>query len=392
MHAGTEKSNQFDVGVSGAEWADWKWQQTHAVRDTDGLRRVYPGLDADTCARIDANSRRVRFQLTPYMLSLIRESPNGKPLPSDPTWNLYVPSYDPLPNEGPISKLLGDNWELSEDMVTPILQHKYDNRVNFRIQNRCLAYCAYCFEAKRVLDKESHLEGFSDDWFRRSIEYIRSHENVEEVVISGGEPLTLSNEKLDSICHEIRSIPQIRALRIQTRAFTQNPFRVDEGFIRLLKEYDVSALGVHVTHPVELTSEFRAALDRITNAGCRTLFLGQIPLLKDINDSAQVLEELFMALYALRVKPYYLLHAMPETLGAERYRTSVRRGVELMLRFKRKISNPALPEYVIVHAKGKHTVPLEPQGTPEFQYLPSGRICFRNWKGEWCEYLDVRET
>lgn len=392
MHGDSRKFLQSALSASDAQWVDWHWQQSHAVRDTESLARLFPSLGSTIRARIDANCRRVRFQLTPYMLSLVRQEPAGVPDLEGPVGKLYVPAYDPPDEHQPLASLLADNWDLPEDMVNPILQHKYENRVNFRIQNRCLAYCAYCFEAKRVLDRDSKVGGFREDLFQESLEYIRNSEKVHEVVLSGGEPLTLSNDRLDAILRAIRSIPQIRALRIQTRAFTQNPFRVDEGFIRLLKEYDVSALGVHVTHPVELTSEFRAALDRITNAGCRTLFLGQIPLLKDINDSAQVLEELFMALYALRVKPYYLLHAMPETLGAERYRTSVRRGVELMLRFKRRISNPALPEYVIVHAKGKHTVPLEPQGTPEFQYLPSGRICFRNWKGEWCEYLDVRET
>jgi lysine 2,3-aminomutase len=95
-----------------------------------------------------------------------------------------------------------------------------------------------------------------------------------------------------------------------------------------------------------------------------------------------------MSLYALKVKPYYFFHAMPETLGAEQFRTTVRHGAELVSRLKRRISNAAMPEYVILHSTGKHMVPLEPQGTENFQYLSGGRIRFKNWKGEWCEYLD----
>lgn len=383
---------QCALAAPDEQWVDWHWQQTHAVRDTESLARVFPGLDSTIRARIDANSRRVRFQLTPYMLSLIRQESAGTPDLRDPVWKLYVPTYDPPDEHEPVASLLADNWELPEDMINPILQHKYDNRVNFRIQNRCLAYCAYCFEAKRVLDRDSKVRGFRDDLFLASLDYIRRNEGVREVVISGGEPLTLSNERLDAVLSAIRSIPQVLSVRIQTRAFTQNPFRVDEQFVQLLLKHDVTAIGVHVTHPAELSTEFQRALERLSRAGSRTLLLAQIPLLKNVNDSEQLLEQLFMELYAMKVKPYYLLHAMPETLGEDRFRTSVLRGVDIMTRLKRRISNPALPEYVIVHAKGKHTVPLEPQGTPEFQYLPDGRVRFRNWRGEWCEYRDVRQT
>jgi lysine 2,3-aminomutase len=373
---------------SDTNWTDWRWQQSGAARSLDDLLRWFPNLDRESCFQITLNSRWVRFQLTPYLLSLVAEILPGRPNPSDPIWKQYVPTYEVPPVGGSLAEHLRDNWELPEDMINPILQHKYDNRVNFRIQNRCLAYCAYCFEAKRVLDKESTVKSFRNELFQESLEYIRRRSDVHEVVISGGEALTLSNDRMDRVLGAIRSISHVRAIRIQTRAFSHNPFRVDDDFVRLLLKHNVTAMGVHVSHPVEITEQFRQAIDRLAAYGCRVMMLGQIPLLKGINDEAEILEELFMSLYALGIKPYYLLHSMPETLGGERFRTSVRRGVELVAKLKRRISNPAMPEYVIVHSKGKHTVPLEFDGTGEFQYLPKGLIRFKNWRGEWCEYLD----
>jgi lysine 2,3-aminomutase len=369
-------------------WSDWKWQQTHAVRDTSGLKLFFPNINPSVWNTVNENGKYVRFQLTPYLLSLIQVSGSGTPIPNDPIWSIYVPTYDPI-GSGPLSTILGDNWELPEDMINPILQHKYNNRVNFRIQNRCLAYCTYCFEAKRVLDKDSTVGSFRQDWFNEALDYIRSHGEVDEVVISGGEPLTLSNERLDDILGQIRSIRPELLLRIQTRALAQNPFRMDFGLVEIIMRHNISALGIHLTHPIELTPEFVEAVERLSAHGNRPLLLAQIPLLKGINDDVSILKDFFLRLYALKIKPYYLIHGMPETAGTDRFRTCVRRGVELMLDLKRKISNPALPEYIIVHAKGKHTVPLELNGTPEFQYLPNRRVRFLNWKREWCEYMDI---
>ena len=384
------RSNIFNN--TGAIWFDWRWQQANAIRDIEGIKKVFPHLQQDVLTTIEKNIGLIRFQLTPYLLSLVRLDKNNSPISDDPIWNIYVPASSRIAEYDPISTFLNENWELPEDMINPILQHKYENRVNFRIQNHCLSYCLYCFEAKRVLDRKSEVGSFSEEYFTQAIDYIQQHHEVEEVIISGGEPLTLSNEKLETILQKIRQIVHVSAVRIQTRAFAQNPFRIDDYFINLLKKYDVSAMGIHITHPIELTNEFRAAVDKFGHLGCRTLLLAQIPLLKGINDNETTLTELIMSLYNLKIKPYYLLHALPETLFMDTFRTSVRDGVELMRRIKRRISNPAVPEYIIVHAKGKQTVPFEIDGTTDFQYLQSGLIKFKNWKGELCEYKDIPNT
>jgi len=371
------------------EWTNWRWQQTNAVRNMQGLRRWFPELDDESSSRIEENMKFVRFQATPYLLSLVKRDGRNAPLKDDPIWRTYFPTYSPPKSTQTLGNVLADNWELPEDMINPILQHKYESRVGLRMQNRCLAYCGYCFEAKRVLDPHSKVGQFRDSLFLDALNYISKRPFIHEVVLSGGEPLTMSNDKLGKILHSIRALPQVKAVRIQTRAFTQNPFRLDEGLINLLIKYKVVAIGMHIAHPSEITKDFDDVLRRFSMSGYRGLILGQIPLLKGINDSVDILEDLLMKLYSRSVKPYYFLHPMPETPGAESFRTSVRVGVNLMRNLRRRISNPALPEYVIVHKNGKHTVPMELDGTSEFQYVSDRLIRFRNWKGEWCEYIDA---
>jgi lysine 2,3-aminomutase len=311
------------------------------------------------------------------------------PTPDDPIWMQYVPHL--LTNESDPIDLLDENWEEPKDMVTPILQHKYPNRANFRIQNSCLAYCMYCFEAKRVLASEQIKEGYSQSLFKDSVEYVRRHPEIEEIVLSGGEPLVLNNEKLGHVLSQIRSIRSVRAVRIQTRALSHNPFRIDDGLLDLLGEYDVTAMGIHVSHPVEITQEFCEAIARLQSLPHPPLLLPQIPLLKGINDSLEILRSLLLQLYVLKTKPYYLLHSMPFTASPESLRTSVQKGVQLMRQLRRHFSGPAVPEYVIVHHAGKHTVPIELAGSDEFRYL-GDMVEFINWRGDWCRYENPKDS
>ncbi len=378
----------FSCDFRSDQWRDWRWQERLALKTVSDLERAFPGLSIADKEKLSSANVGLRFKITPHMLSLIRVGESLAPIPSDPIWSQFAPISG---ESGHSVQSFEENWELPDEMINPIVQHKYQNRINLRIQNRCLGYCMYCFEAKRVLDTASRKDGFSHSYFEEALEYVRRHSEVEEVVISGGEPLILSNEVLDGILNRLRQIKQVKAIRIQTRALTHNPYRLDAELIDLLRCHDVTAMAFHVTHPVELNHAVEDVLKVFGERGCRTLLLSHTPLLKGINDSIETLTNLFMRLFTLKIKPYYLLHAMPHTLGAERFRTTVRRGVELLREIKRHYTNPAVPEYVIVHARGKHTIPMELDGTSEFQY-EKGVIHFRNWKGEWCEYLDAPEV
>ena len=377
----------FAESPSAAQWHDWRWQERAALTTVANLEHAFPGLSETERKQLRAASIGLRFKITPHMLSLMSVDDKLAPATNDPIWSQFVPTFA---ESGRAIQSFEENWELPDEMVNSITQHKYRNRLNLRIQNRCLGYCMYCFEAKRVLDTQSDKDGFTTDYFEEALNYLLAHPEIEEVVISGGEPLILSNDTLANLLGRLRRVPQIKAIRIQTRALTHNPYRLDTELVDILKRFDVTAMAFHVTHPVELNDEVKRILDSFGERGCRTMLLSHTPLLKGINDSVETLTTLFMRLFTLKIKPYYLLHAMPYTLGSQRFRTRVRRGVELLREIKRHFSNPAVPEYVIVHAKGKHTVPMELEGTSEFQYR-HGVVRFRNWKGEWCEYLDASE-
>jgi lysine 2,3-aminomutase len=365
-------------------WDDWKWQEKFAIMSVHQLIEFFSNLDESLKNTIILNERVFKMKLTPYLISLIKTDQQGNPLPNDPIWSQFVPSF-----ENAISTInsLNENWEMENEMITPILQHKYYNRINIRIQNSCHSYCTYCFEAKRVLDRKTQKRPFNINDLNVINQYLLKNKHIEEIVISGGEPLMLSNNLLEKVLQNFRNINQIKTIRIQTRVLSHNPFRLDDELIKLFIKYDVTALTFHITHPNEISNESERTIKRFVQLGCDTILLAHIPLLKSINDDSLILKELFMKLFFLKVKPYYLLHSMPDTLGANKFRTSVKKGVEIMRTLKRYYSNPAIPEYIIVHTSGKHTVPNELDGTSEFQYN-DGFIKFKNWKGEWCIYDD----
>lgn len=386
------------------EWYDWRWQQKNALRKASDIGKYFPNFPAGEIVAIGEYEQTRRWGITPYTLSLMAKNCAGNPTFVDPLVKQFFPvigfSLDDAidsyhDNHGEI------NWEIPSEMPTRILHHKYPHKAILRTINTCLGYCSSCFEVARVEDKTKVCQRTGYDW-QKSMEYIESHPEIKEVILSGGDPLLLSNESLENKLRNVSSINNVRAIRIHTRALTFNPFRIDEMFSRMVAQYPkVGAFGFHFAHPNEITEQVKYAVGRLDEESTRherwvsTIKYAMIPLLKGINDDKDTLEELFMGLYEKGIKPYYLIHCFPGIQGAGQFRTSVKKGVELMNSLKRRISNVAMPEYIIPHVSGKHTVPLEPDGTPEFQYTNTidGNfiVRFRNWKGNWETYLDGRD-
>ncbi|WP_242193578.1 MULTISPECIES: hypothetical protein [unclassified Pseudomonas] len=190
----------------------------------------------------------------------------------------------------------------------------------------------------------------------------------------------------------MRSIRDDLLIRIHSRALSFNPFRVTDELVAMLKKYNVNAFGVHVCHPLELTADFAAAVKRIQSAV--PIVFSNMPLLRGVNDDEATLHKLFIDLYRLGVKPYYLYHFMPFSPGASEYKASISQAIAIMDRLKRRVSNIALPEYVLPHAQGKFTVPLldfeKPEDLPHFEVHDGQRhYRFRNWEGHWCSWQDA---
>jgi lysine 2,3-aminomutase len=373
------------------EWTDWKWQQRNTVRSARHLKEHFPKCDQDLLDRVDQHTKTFRFQATPYFLHLIDTDPaTGNPVRDDPLWRQVVPpeitsSHDAFDYDGET-----ENWELDSEMVTPIAQHKYDNRVIVRYANVCHAYCQFCYEALRTLDKDSAKVAFDLGHWAVTLDYLRANPAIEEVILSGGEPLMHSDDQLDRLMGDIRAARPDIIVRIHTRALTFNPFRICPDLVDILKRHQVTCVGLHITSPRELTPDFDAALRQLQTAV--PIVFANVPLLAGVNDDLDRLRTLCMGLYRRGVHAGYLYHFMPHSPGSASFRVPIRRGVELMQALRRHISNPAVPEYVLPHATGKYTVPLylSPEELPRHVSGAGGlRVLeFVNWQGDRVQYPD----
>ncbi|QBF25664.1 radical SAM protein [Pseudomonas tructae] len=371
-------------------WSDWRWQQKNAIRDELTLRERCGGWQAEVTTRIEHNLQSRKMQVTPYYIELIKKSLDDTPITEHPLWRQVVPYWD----DNAVGGYDGasENWELHHEMKTPICQHKYDNRVILRMTNTCNAYCQFCFEALRTLQVSSDKANANTHSFLDSLEYIRNNPAIEEVILSGGDPLMLADRKLEENLAALRAIRDDLLIRVHSRALSFNPFRVTDELVAMLAKYKVNAFGVHVCHPLELSADFKEAVAKIRSAV--PIVFSNMPLLRGVNDNEDTLRTLFIELYRMGVKPYYLYHFMPFSPGASEYKASIKEAIAIMDRLKRRVSNIALPEYVLPHAQGKFTVPLvdveRPEDLPRFEVSDGQRYyTFKNWQGQWCRWHDV---
>jgi lysine 2,3-aminomutase len=368
------------------DWADWRWQQRNTIRTLDQIAAAFPGLPLDN---IEKHLATRKIQITPYYARLIHESGSQSELTENPLARQVFPYWSEELEEGYDSAT--DNWELAHEMKTPICQHKYDNRVILRIANTCNAYCQFCFEALRTIETKTAKSSIGQDSWDETLAYIAANDAIEEVIFSGGEPLILSDAKIEKYLSDVRRARPDVLLRIHSRILTFNPYRVTDQLIASMGRHHVNAFGVHVCHPDEITPDFVAAVNRIRTAVPITF--ANIPLLRGINDSYETLVRLFLGLYRVGVVPYYLYHYMPLSPGSTEYSSSIRAMIAIMKRIKRRKSNIAVPEYVLPHRQGKFTVPLI-EGSADVPLIVSDEngqqfYEFRNWQGttvRWREY------
>ncbi len=380
------------------DWENWMWQEQNIIHTPEQLGDYFDNIDKSYFEKLFKENLKVR--ITPYILHKIPKDISKEDLEKNSWFLQFFPLGELYENKSD-SYNKGENWEKEEEFPTSNLHHKYTNRALVRL-DECLGHCNFCFEFMRVLEKNkpSCKKFLWRDW-EKSLEYIQEHPEIEEVVISGGEPFLLSDEKIDSMLSDLRKIKnnsgnlKVKFIRIHTRALTHNPFRITDSLVSILKKYKINSIMFDVAHVSEITEEFIEAVKKIKKImGEDSPILGaHTPLLKNLNADENVLWELFSKLYENNIAPHYLIHMMPFCPYGDRQRTSVKKGVEIMKKLKRKKSNPALPEYILAHDDGKITVPLEENGTSEFIYTKNENgdkiIKFLNWKNKWVEYLDA---
>lgn len=310
--------------------------------------------------------RRYPMRITPYYLGLIAE-------PGDPIWRQCVP--DPAELED----LDQSPDPLDEERLSPVpgLIHRYPDRVVWIVSSACAVYCRFCMRKRGVgcLD-------MAPAPLDEAIAYIASHPGIRDVILSGGDPLLLSDERLDAILTKLRRIPHVEMIRIGTRVPVTLPERVTARLARLLKRHHPLYLNTHFNHPREITPQSARACARLADAG---IPLGnQTVLLKGVNDDPQVMRELMQKLLAIRVRPYYI-HQMDLVRGTAHFRTQVAQGVAVMGALRGHTSGLAVPHYVIDLPGGKGKVEVS-----SGQVSRDGKgVTFTNYLGEEIAYRDA---
>ncbi len=308
--------------------------------------------------------------ITPYYLSLIDpEDPN------DPIRLQAIPRAAEVDEE---IQSLGEENPFREEEEIPGLTHRYPDRVLFNTTTLCAVYCRHCMR-KRIFSAGERAR--TREEIDRMLDYVRKHEEVREVILSGGDPLTLSLEKLEYILSSLRRIEHVEVIRVATRLPVLAPQRFfDEKLLGLLERYSPLWLVTHFNHPNEVTEYSEEAVDRVLRRGIPVL--NQTVLLKGVNDNPETMLKLFRKLVRIKVKPQYLFHCDP-VKGAIHFRTSVDRGLEIMRYLRGRISGYAIPTYAVDLPGGKGKVPLLPNYVKKRE---ENRFIFESFNGELVEY------
>ncbi len=361
-------------GVPDADWNDWRWQLRNRITSLAGLEAHLALTPAERAGVLFSNHK-LAMAITPYFFNLIeRDNPDG------PVRRQVVPRREELATD---AAEMADPCGEDRHMPVPGLVHRYPDRVLFLVTDRCAAYCRYCTRSRVVSGAgEQHLDTDHD----AAIGYIARHPEIRDVLLSGGDPLLFTDEKLDSILSRLRAIPHVEFLRIGSRIPIFLPQRITEGLCAVLRMHHPLWISVHTNHPRELAEESRAALERLADAGVP---LGnQAVLLKGVNDDPAVLKELFQKLLMCRVRPYYL-YQCDLIQGSAHLRTTIRRGLEIMNDLRGHTSGYAVPQYVVDGPGGGGKIPLN----PEYMLAHDGRsLLLRNYKGDIYEYPEPGEA
>jgi lysine 2,3-aminomutase len=327
-------------------WNDWRWQNRSRVRTLAELERMIDLSDEEVAA-IKRHTGALPVGITPYYASLLDHSDSNHGLRRTvvPVLGEYETSRSE--NEDP----------LGEDAHSPVpgLVHRYPDRVLLLVTNFCSVYCRYCTRARMVgsVGERSVKKGDIE----AALEYIERTTAIRDVLISGGDPLSLDDDRLEYVLKRLRKIPHVEFIRIGSKQPVVQPMRVTPALTRILKRYHPLWMSLHFTHPDELTPEVAEACGRLADAG---IPLGsQTVLLKGVNDDIATLKPLMQGLLRNRVKPYYLYQCDPIS-GSAHFRTPVSRGVELIRELRGHTTGYAVPTFVVDAPDGGGKIPISP--------------------------------
>ena len=365
---------RFFPEATRADWNDWRWQLRNRVRDVSLLGRIVR-LSVDEERALLCLGGRLPVGITPYYLSQI--DPDN---PDDPLRKTMIPltgEFERAPGEA--------DDPLAEDshMPVPGLVHRYPDRVLFLVTNFCATYCRYCTRARMVGHTgEYH---FNTAQYEQGLDYIAAHPEIRDVLLSGGDPLTMTDDRIEWLLSRLRAIEHVEFVRMGTKVPAVLPQRITPELCRVLRRYHPLWMSIHFMHPAELTPEVAQACGRLADAG---IPLGsQTVLARGVNDDVDTMKRLFHGLLKNRVRPYYVYQCDPIS-GSSHFRTSVAKGLEIIAGLRGHTTGYGVPTFVIDAPGGGGKIPLLPDPVV-------GRdgdcLLLRNYEGKVFRYPDPVE-
>ena len=340
------------------------WQELlrrKSIASLEALAARFGAEHVTEMARLKQAAENFEFRISPAMVDLIKS-------PDDPIWRQYVPTVQELE----VQDGLVDSLNEDADSPVPNITHRYPDRALFLVSPVCASYCRFCTRRRKVADPEKIPMSQLESGFK----YLEEHKEIRDVIMSGGDPLMLSDRRIEDILRRLRTIKHIEVVRIGSRVPCHLPERITPELCAILKRYHPLYLNTHFNHPDELTPAAVEGLGRLADAGiplgCQTV------LLKGVNDDPEVMKLLMQKLLIARVRPYYI-YMCDQVAGAEHFRTTIEKGLEIVKAIRGWTSGLAVPHFVIDAPGGGGKIPLLPEYVVK---ITDKEVILRNYAGK----------
>jgi len=356
------------INIPESDWRDWRWQMKNRLTKREHIEK-FLSLSEEESKGFEIAAGKLLVSVTPHFFNLINTVD-----PNCPIRKQVIPSFlesvtSPLESSDPVGE--------EGSMPVPGIVHRYPDRILFLVTDRCASYCRYCTRSRLVSNASGY--GFRPN-YKECIDYIRSNKSIRDVLISGGDPLLLSDEKLDALLSSLAQIEHVEFVRIGSRIPVFMPQRITESLLSSLRRHHNLWMSIHVNHPKECTLELKDACSKIVKTG---IPLGnQSVLLKGINDDLQTMRSLIHRLMMMKVRPYYL-YQCDLVSGSSHLRTDVKKGVEIIEQLRGHTTGYSIPQFVIDAPGGGGKIPINPNYIKQEN---KDRIEMKNFEGEIFSY------
>lgn len=356
--------------VPDSDWHSWIWQQQKRIKNMEQLEKVVKVTPQEREA-FEKSNEMFNMGITPYYATLMDPEDPLCPVRQQSVPSLGEMNILPMDMEDPLAE--------ERDMPVPGVTHRYPDRVLFYTTHNCPVYCRHCTRKRKVSDPSSaaqlaQLEG--------GLKYIEEHKEIRDVIISGGDPLSLADERLEWVISRLRAMDHIQMIRLGSRNLVTLPFRITDDFIKMIRKYHPIHINTHFNHPKECTQEAYDTAVRLADAGCT---LGnQAVLLKGVNDKPEIFKELVHKLMLMRIRPYYI-YQCDLSQGISHFRTPIEKGIEIIEHLRGHTSGLCIPQFVVDAPGGGGKIPVNPQYVVKHE---GKKWVLRNYKKKEYVYLE----